>query len=395
MKKYLLTFAVLMAGMMTFTSCSDDEEEKLIDKEQGENGDKELDPGTFYTNYGIYVVNSGNMKSQISSSLTYLDVTEWKLYEDVFKAANQRELGATANDGVVYGSKLYVMVSGENTVEVMDNISLQSIKQIRLADEIGEDKGLKPRHAAAANGYVYVTTYGGYVAAIDTTTLKISHTYAVTPDANNIGAMYPEGIAVANGKIYVANSSFGDGKHPSIGVIDIASGNVSLITDEKITNPNFIAVVGSDIYVLDYGTYDANWNQTGAGVRKISGNTVSYVLDATAMSVANNKIYIIYAPYTYPTTTPSYKVYDIASGETSTLELNEEPFSASAICADPNNGYVYITSYDKNPDTGYAGYALPGYVNTYETNGTLINHSTTGVGPTSIVLTSRRYYVKE
>ncbi|MGN1263767.1 MAG: YncE family protein, partial [Prevotella sp.] len=328
MKKYLLTFAILLAGMTTFTSCSDDEEEKLIEAEQNNgSSNSDFDAENFYTTYGIYVVNSGNQSSQITGSLTYLDATEWKLYEDVFKAANGRELGLTANDGVVYGSKLYVMVSAENTVEVMDNITLQSIKQIKLEDEIGEDKAVTPRHAAAANGYVYVTTYGGYVAAIDTTTLNISRTYAVTPEADKIGAMYPEGIAVANGKLYVANSCYGKNNYPSIGVIDIESGSVSLITDEKITNPTAIAVVGNDLYVLDYGKYDENWNQLGAGVRKISGNTVSYVLDATAMSVADNKIYTINAPYTYPVTTPSYKVYDIASGEIKNLGLTEEPFT--------------------------------------------------------------------
>lgn len=394
MKKYLLSYAVLMMGMAVFTSCSDDEESGTP-----------ATPQPMDVSYGVYVVNSGNKGSQIDGGLTYLNAETWRVEKDAFKSVNGRSLGLTANDAIVYGSKLYVVVTGENTVEVMDNSTLVSLKQLRMPELIGEDKGMSPRHVTAAGGYVYVSTYGGYVAAIDTTGLEVARTYVVTTDESNAGATYPEGLAVSGNTLYVANSSYGNGQCPSVAKIDLSAGSVTLIKNDLITNPVDVAVYGSDLYVLDYGTYDASWNQSGAGVRKISGDKVSIVVDATSMAVSGSKIYAINAPYNSdPNVKPSYLVYDMETGSTSTFISDGEwtdgtyvknpsaPFSASAICADPIRGYVYISSYSQNPDTGYAGYSIDGYMNVYDTDGNLLLTRPTGVGPTAIVLNTGVVY---
>lgn len=404
MKKYLLSFAVLMMGMATLTSCDDDEEESVREEVPG--GDIDRTPQPIDVNYGIYVVNSGNEGSQIDGGLTYLDAETWRVEKDAFKSVNGRSLGLTANDGIVYGSKLYVVVTGENTVEIMDNGTLASLKQIKTAEVMGTEKGYMPRHITAAGGLVYVSTYGGYVAAIDTATFEVKRTYAVTPDESLAASMYPEGMAVSGNTLYVANSSYGNGQYPSVASINLESGTVTLMTDEKITNPTAVAVHGNDVYVLDYGTYDASWNQTGAGVRKISDGEISIVVDATAMTVAGSKIYTINAPYNSdPTVKPSYLVYDMETGATSEFLTDGEwqdgtyvknpsaPFSAAAICADPVRGYVYMASYSENPDyPGYAGYSIDGYINVYNMNGSLLLSRPCGVGPTAIVLNTGVVY---
>ena len=48
---------------------------------------------------------------------------------DYFLAQNGRGLGDTAQDMIVYGDKMYITVSGENTIEVTD-LHAKSIKQI-------------------------------------------------------------------------------------------------------------------------------------------------------------------------------------------------------------------------------------------------------------------------
>lgn len=400
MKKYLLSFAVLAMGMATLTSCDDDEEISELPET--------TTPQPIEVNYGIYVVNSGNQGSQIDGSLTYLNAETWRVEKDAFKSVNGRSLGLTANDGIVYGSKLYVVVTDENTIEVMDNSTLVSLKQIRTLDAMGTDKGYKPRHITAAGGYVYVSTYGGYVAAIDTTTFAVVRTYPVTPDETLASGMYPEGMAVSGNTLYVANSCYGYGTNPSVASINLKSGDVTLFTDGKINNPTDIAVHGNDLYVLDYGTYDANWNQTGAGVRKISGGEVNIVADATAMTVAGSKIYTINAPYNSdPTVKPSYLVYDMETGTTSEfisdgtwqngnyVKNPSAPFTAAAICADPVRGYVYMASYNESTEyPGFAGYSIDGYVNVYDMDGNLLLSRPSGVGPTAIVLNTGIEYQK-
>ena len=69
---------------------------------------------------GAYVVNAGNMGSNIESSLTAIDYASSTATQNVFKTANGRTLGNTANDGIVYGNKIYLAVDQSNTIEVID-----------------------------------------------------------------------------------------------------------------------------------------------------------------------------------------------------------------------------------------------------------------------------------
>lgn len=368
MKKYLLSFAVLLMGASVLTSCDDDDESYV--------------PRPVAVNNGVYVVNSGNKSSGIDGSLTYVSAETWVATEDAFSAVNNRNLGLTANDGIVYGSKLYVVVTGENSIEVIDNNTLKSIKRISTTDVMGEDKGKQPRHLTAYGNCIFVSTYDGYVAAIDTVSFTATATYQV--------GSFPEGLSAYNGILYVANSDYGDGNNPSLSIVNLKTNEVTEFKHDLITNPVGIVANEYGLFVLDYGTYDGN--QLNAGVRKVNGESVSIVAAATAMAVGGTKIYTVNAPYSYPAVTPSYEVYDMATGATSTFIADgnsdtnpDAPFSPSAIAADPVRGYVYIASYQKNPDTGYAGYAIAGQLYVYDINGNLVKTCKTGVGPTAVV----------
>ena len=127
MKKYLLGLAVLLMGTAVMTSCSDDND----------------GPETYLQVYstGAYVVNSGNMYSKIESSLTAIDYASSTATQNVFKTANGRTLGNTANDGIVYGNKIYLAVDQSNTIEVIDKKTKQSIKQIKTTELLGNAEG--------------------------------------------------------------------------------------------------------------------------------------------------------------------------------------------------------------------------------------------------------------
>lgn len=200
MKKYLLGLAVLLMGTAVMTSCDPSEDY----------------PETYLQVYstGAYVVNSGNMYSNIESSLTAIDYATSTATQGVFRAANNRSLGNTANDGIVYGNKIYLAVDQSNTIEVIDKKTKQSIKQIKTTELLGKAEGAHPRHIIADGGKVYFTTYGGYVATVDTINFALADKYKVGD--------YPEGLAIGGSNLYVANSNYGKGGG-NISCIDLSS----------------------------------------------------------------------------------------------------------------------------------------------------------------------------
>ncbi len=379
MKKYLLSFAVLMMGTALFTACSNDDDEPVI---------KPVDVSN-----GMFLVGSGNKKAGIDGNLSYIDYTKGTVTSNAFQLANGKSVGKTANYIMTYGNKLYIVVDAEATIWVCDKQTLKVIKQISTTALLGEKDGLSPRAAVGKDGLLYFACYGdsynggnGIVAAIDTINFAKQKTYTV--------GSYPNGVTLCSSYLFVTNSDYGSNVKPSLSKIDLTNGTVSEIKDAAITNPMEILTVGNDVYYLDYGTYDENWNQTGAGVRKVTlDGKVTKVVDGTAMCTDGKKIYTVNAPYGASGT--NYLIYDAATGTTTSWEP-ADVFSPAVIAADPITGNIFIVSYQKNPDTGYAGYALPSYTNQYDATGKLVKkYEGTATGPISVVFNTGVKYVQE
>lgn len=373
MKKYLLSLSVLFAVMTLFTAC--DKEDNIFDGK----------PHTCTVEFSddVFVVNSGNMYNGISGSLTSYSPLTASTEQDAFSKVNGRSLGATPNSGVVYGSKLYVVVDGENRIEVLDANTLKAGTPISMTTLLGEDEGKSPRHILALDGKIYVTTYGGVVAAIDTTNYQLANKYTV--------GSYPEGLAYADGKIYVANSSYGNGTAPSISIITLASGQVDTFTDEGIKNPSTVLAVNGAVYVMEGDLYNStDWSLVSqGGLRRIKNNTVenlyfsSMAMGANQMAVYKDKIYMIKDAYT----APKCVVWDTTTDLIEEIEL-EGLVAANAINVDPYIGEIYVLSYSKNAEvTEYtaADYNAPGFCNRYSNDGKLIKSFATGVGPTAVI----------
>ena len=93
MKKYLLSFAVLMMGTALFTACSNDDDEPVI---------KPVDVSN-----GMFLVGSGNKKAGIDGNLSYIDYAKGTVTSNAFQLANGKSVGKTANYVMTYGNKLY------------------------------------------------------------------------------------------------------------------------------------------------------------------------------------------------------------------------------------------------------------------------------------------------
>ena len=374
MKKYLLSLAVMAMGSTLLTSC-------LGDDSKG--GDT---PTEIVVTKGAFIINNGNSYQSIDGSLTYLDFSTNTSQQDVYKKTNGESLGGTPNDVMVYGQKVYIVGSDENTIFVIDAKTMKTLKKVSTTDLLGDAEGNTPRRIAAYKDYVYFTTYGGYVAAIDTISFSLKAKYKV--------GSYPEGLALGASPssstqpaIYVANSDWGKG-NGSISCIDLTSGSVTESKYDKVKNPQEIAAAGSTLYVLDFGYYDENGTQKDAGVYMVSGNNVSLVVpNATGMAAFGYTIYTFNDPWG-ATTAPTYSIYNIEYGVSSTLNLygdSSHPIiSPAAIAVDPNTGYIYIASRPKDPDTGFPSYAMSGFVNIYNGSGQFVGNFDTGVEPHKI-----------
>lgn len=369
MKKYLLGLAVLLMGTAVMTSCSDDND----------------GPETYLQVYstGAYVVNAGNMGSNIESSLTAIDYASSTATQNVFKTANGRTLGNTANDGIVYGNKIYLAVDQSNTIEVIDKKTKQSIKQIKTTDLLGKAEGAEPRHIIADGGKVYFTTYGGYVAAVDTTSFALQKKWQV--------GSYPEGLVIGNGNLYVANSNYGAGGG-NISCINLSNDNVETKNIEGVNNPTSIYYASNVLYVLDNPVYGPAPDYAATGenaLRAVSfaegksqkvadGNYAVCVTPGatTRMDVVRPYFYVLNAPIGG---TSSVSVLVAGSTQPQTLTLSEMPVSPCGIFVDPLNGHIFVLSY-RLGDSGYADYNGNGYVVEYDRAGQKLHEYETGVG---------------
>lgn len=308
---------------------------------------------------GVYVLNEGDWGAN-NSEITYYNPQTGETATNIFFNANGKLLGDTANDMVIYGSKMYIAVSSSAVIFVTD-LQGKVLSEMHVA---GTSAYMSPRQFDCANGKVYVTFMEGYVGAIDTTDYSISTV--------EVGPM-PEGIAYMDGKIYVANS---DGYNPNYGntvsVIDAKSFTVEK-TLQVGTNPqNFCKSLNRELYLVCWG----NYSDKPAILQKINTTTDEVVtipnVEPNQMSIgANGLAYILSSFYDENwNQTIKYFTYSLTTdsivGEFTTTSLVPNGYS---INVDPNNGNIYI---------GCSDYVSNGDVYILSPNGEILGSFDTG-----------------
>ena len=368
-RDFLKLMAMLVAVPFVLTACDKDDDPEVtptpappVEPDYSVDSDKQ----------GIYVFNSGNEGMSIEGSLSFINFSQKAVTNGLFKAKNGRSLGMTVQNGAIWNNKLYVAVYGSNTIEVMDKVTTESIKQIKL----GEVDGL-PRYvlADAKYFYVYVSTQTGYVLRINPETDVVDGTVKVGPN--------PEEMVILNNFLYVVNSDglnwengYADGK--SVSKIDLTS-FTEVKKIEIGINPTRIVTDGTNVYALSMGDYGA----TPSSIWKIDANdnATDTGIGATWLAVSNGVLYTINSVYNADwTTTNYYKSYNLSDMSVkSEAFLVEEVDAPAAITIDAEGGSIYVSSY--NLAYGYASYDTDGYVNQYDLDGKLVKKYDVGVGP--------------
>ena len=181
---------------MLLTSCRQDV--VITPTEEEQHGEKQVSEVA-----GFYLLNEGNMGSN-KSTLDYYDYATATYRRNIYAEANPdvpKELGDVGNDLKIYGNRLYAVINCSNKVEVLDARTCKRIGQVNIPN---------CRYITFDGKYAYVTSYAGpvlldashaqigYVARFDTAAMQIDSTCLV--------GYQPDELAVANGKLYVANS---------------------------------------------------------------------------------------------------------------------------------------------------------------------------------------------
>lgn len=343
--KVLLFFA----AFFSFAACADDENSASAPGNPA---------GGVY-----YVLNSGDWKSN-NSSLTRYDASTGEAVQGYFEQQNGRCLGNTANDIIVYGSKMYIAVAGEGTIEVT-TLDAKSLKQIEC--------GAQPRYLAAYAGKVYATYYDGHVARIDTFSLEV--------DAKVKVGRNPEQLAVCGNRLFVANSGGMDynteiGYDNTVSVVDLVSFcEVNKI--EVTLNPANVVSTGDGVFVASYG----NYADVASALQYISKGGIQYILpDAcrqmTEICFNSGTLYGFLSQYDANwNATISYISYNPATKAVDIPWIKEGwkpvPYKVCAV-----GEYVCVTASD---------YMNDGDVYLYDKDGMLVSKFPAGLNPVKAV----------
>lgn len=338
MKKNLLwaaAFGLLMSASLV--SCDDDN--PVID-----NPDNPDDPNTppteeVVTTNGYYVLNSGKMGSN-NASLSFYNTDTQEVTADVFMEKNERGLGDTANDMLIYGEKMYIAVYGSQVIEVTD-LQGNSLKQIQSTT----GSPLQPRFMTSHEGKVYVSLYDGYVARLDTASLEIETQVAVGRN--------PEQLAVANGKLYVANSGGLDYNTPlgydkTVSVVDLASFTETKKLDVVINPCNMAVDSEGDVYLVSMGNYGDVPNTLQRIDTQTDEVETITTTNATELASAGDELFMMYSQYDANwNQTISYIRYDAINEEVITNKWITEPIAQPyKIGLDSESGTLFVTESD-------------------------------------------------
>ncbi|WP_442794714.1 YncE family protein [Pelobium manganitolerans] len=234
---------------------------------------------------GFYILNEGNLNAN-NASLSFYNFENESVVADFFAQKNGRGLGDTGNDIQIYGSKMYIVVNASNTVEVVNAKTVKSIKQISFVDQ-QKRIGRQPRYIVFNKNKAFVSAYDGTVSVIDTASLVIEKTITV--------GRSPEAMAIANNKLYVANSGGLDYPNydKTVSVIDLSSLSEIKKIEVAVNPGNVTAGVNGKIYVKSTGDYGDVKPTLSIIDSKTDAVTSSKEFSGSSMTVVGNKAYFL------------------------------------------------------------------------------------------------------
>ena len=356
MRTRSLLFTMLCSLILgiSFTACSDDDEDKLI-----------IDPEdhpAYILNEGIWGSNNANI-SRFFPSYKGID-------SDYYQQVNGKLMGDLANAMIEEDNNIYVVIGGSKYVARLD---FNCVEQARYYFPEGEGE---PRCIDVEDGYVYVTQHGGQVSKLDAQTLKLVSTFK--------GGDNLEGIVEKDGKLYVANAWKGVYDFNKELLVINAETMTKTGSIDVVLNPVQVQEIDDKIYVISQGNYEdvqavLQVIDTKAGTSKVIVNDVDKITEGH-----NGLIYGVRSTYDADwNTINSFFTYNPKKGtvnETSFLQDAPSSISSTAIYLLEVGGYadfIYI---------GISDYVTNGTIYQFDASGKLLqSFDSGGINPNAMI----------
>lgn len=273
MKKLsLLVFSVTLvaAACVKIENTSELDGFTGIDVEVGDNGAE--------SGLRLLILNEGAYPN--TSTLDLLDLSGKKFYADIFGQANPdvaQGIGNTGNDIHYAGGLIWVPLNGSNQIVGFKGNSFK--EAVRLDVE-------SPRSMVSDNNYAYISSYGAAVYGGNAVNGKV---YRLDLEDNSLKTMevgyQPEGMAILNNKLYVANSGGYNYVHDNrVSVINLTNFKYEKAITLPVTNLNMMRVSDDKLWISTYG--ESSWSQDAAGnwIQSVSAPMALVALKADGTS---------------------------------------------------------------------------------------------------------------
>ena len=353
-RRFLFTMLCSLILGISFTACSDDDEDKLI-----------IDP----EDYPAYILNEGIWGSN-NANISRFFPSYKGIDSDYYQQVNGKLMGDLANAMIEEDNNIYVVIGGSKYVARLD---LNCVEQARYSFPEGEGE---PRCIDVEDGYVYVTQHGGQVSKLDAQTLKLVSTFK--------GGDNLEGIVEKDGKLYVANAWKGVYDFNKELLVINAETMTKTGSIDVVLNPVQVQEIDDKIYVISQGNYEdvqavLQVIDTKAGTSKVIVKDVDKITEGH-----NGLIYGVRSTYDADwNTINSFFTYNPKKGtisETSFLQDAPSSISSTAIYLLEVGGYadfIYI---------GISDYVTNGTIYQFDASGKLLqSFDSGGINPNAMI----------
>lgn len=308
---------------------------------------------------GMYVLNEG-LYLQGNATLSYVDLETHRVTNDVFFAVNGRDLGDAASMIAIRGNLGYIVVSNSHKIEIFDITTNQSVGTIDMG------AGRSPLQLAFVND-----TLGMVTNLFDSSVVFVDLRNRSLQDRVEVGSN-PDGIAVAAGKAFVANTALGEGR--TISIINLTTRTL-VRTIEVGDNPSQITATPTGLlYILCAGFYGNFGDPSDDTPAKIFVMQPESEVVVDSILIGGHAFKMAFGPSDdgYVPTSDSVVVLDIRFHRvTGTLAQGDY----YGVAVDPVSGTIYISD--------ARGFVTPGVVYAYTTSGQRVKEYSVGLIPGS------------
>jgi YVTN family beta-propeller protein len=267
--KFTQLFVMAFISSLLLVSCSDDTDGIVA---------PEVPLGAY--DNGVLIVNEGNGSA---GTISFVSNDLMQIGQDIFGAVNPGlGIGGYVQSVFFDGDRAFIISNGSNKITVVNRYTFEIIGKIETGFNI-------PRYGVVENGKAYVTNLASFsnltddfLAVINLNTLQVESTIAVNAIA--------ERIEKANGKLFVANGSYGEGN--TVTVINPATATIESTINVGIS-PNSLKEENGFMYVL-CGNYSDDSKLIKINLatnQKVSEITMTGLVSAQNLNIDGDKLY--------------------------------------------------------------------------------------------------------